>query len=434
MEVLYQYVWKHRLLGRSMKLISGESVEVLSPGRLNTDAGPDFSDARLRINGTEWIGNVEIHVKASDWFRHHHDTDRAYDNVILHVVAINDMAVKRSDGSEIPTVEALFPEAFFNIYLSLSENINGINCAGRLSDISDLAKEDWLESLAVERMHAKADRINGIADALGGDRESACFIALARALGFGLNGEPFEMLARSIPLKFIVRHSDNLLQIEALLFGQAGFLDTSIHIFDEYYQLLCREYFFLARKYSLRPLRRDIWKYARTRPGNFPHRRIAFLASMLYGGFSLFSRILETDADAEKARLFFSGRLEGYWETHSDFDIEGPRCGEALSRTSIDSLLINLVAPLIFASHGARGDYEKAELAFDLWQNLKAENNAVTRQWSALGLTPQNAMRSQALLQLRKEYCDASRCLDCRFGHALLRKASRETETTETIP
>lgn len=176
-------------------------------------------------------------------------------------------------------------------------------------------------------------------------------------------------------------------------------------------------------------MRPEIWKYARTRPGNFPHRRIAFLASMLYGGFSLYSRILETDADPEKARLFFNGRLQGYWETHSDFDIEGGRCGEALSRTSIASLLINLVAPLIYASHGARGDYEKAELAFDLWQNLKAENNAITRQWNAVGLSAHNAMRSQALIQLRKEYCDASRCLECRFGHVLLRNAARQPET-----
>lgn len=409
------------MLGRSLFLTGGENLEILSPGRLNTDAGPDFQNARVKIGATEWVGNVEIHVKASDWFRHGHDKDPSYDSVVLHVVAVDDGKVYRKDGSPIPQVVATFPESFFSMYAMLSRNISGVKCEQRLGDIPSLVKIDCCESLGVERMHRKAARILDEAREAGGDWEKVCFITFARALGFGLNSQPFEMLARSLPLGYLHRHSDNVMQLEALLFGQAGMLDMSVNIFDEYYQALCREYYFLARKYGLRPMRRDLWKYARTRPQNFPHRRIALLARTVSGGFSLMSRLLEASEDCESLRAIIPKEVDGYWLTHSDFGIEGVFPGRALGDSSVDLLLINFVAPLIYAHGAFRGEPEDAERGLELWRKLKPESNMFIRYWNSKGLVSGDAFESQALLQLRKEYCDASRCLECRLGHWLLR-------------
>ena len=427
MEKLYQYLWKHRMLGSILRLRGGGEVKIISPGILNENAGPDFSGARVRIDGEEWAGNVEIHVKASDWYRHNHDKDRAYDSVMLHVVAIDDMEVKRTDGEPIPQVEVTFPQEFYNIYSSLSENIREARCAPYIPALTQLTIEDWLETLGVERMQVKASRILDVRKSVSGDWERTCFITFARALGFGLNSDPFEMMARTLPLNYLARHSDNIFQLEALLFGQAGMLDMSVNIFDEYYQGLCREYYFLARKYSLRPMRRDLWKYARTRPGNFPHRRIAMLARYLEGGFSLMSQILRAGGDSEKSRELFNRELDGYWSGHAGFGDEPHRVSTALSASSVDLLLINLVAPMIYAHGSSLGDFEAAERGFSLWEDLQAERNTFIRQWTALGLKCGNAMRSQAMIQLRKEYCDRNRCLECRFGHALLRTTIRPT-------
>lgn len=405
----------------------GEPVSIISPGVLNTDAGPDFSNARLRIGNTEWCGNVEIHVKASDWYHHRHDQDPAYDSVILHVVAVDDRKVCRSDGSSIPQVLVSFPESFYRIYSSLADNIGGVRCQHLLPSLLEsdpLSVSAWLETLAVERMQAKASRILDELRNGAGDWERTCFVTFARGLGFGLNSEPFEILARSIPLKCLARHSNDSLQLEALLFGQAGMLDTSVHIFDEYYQLLCREYFFLARKYGLRPMNAGLWKYARTRPGNFPHRRIALLAKAVEGGFSMMSDIIAAGADIERLRSIFDLRPEGYWRNHTGFDMEAGTPGGGLSPASTDLLLINVASPLLYAHGATYGDADAAETGLDIWCLLKSENNIKTRQWSSAGIGCENAMRSQGLLQLSKEYCDKGRCLDCRIGHSLLRKSA----------
>ena len=425
MEMLYQYLWKHRMMGRELVTVQGEPVAILSPGKLNTDAGPDFSAARVRIGGTEWAGNVEIHVKASDWFRHHHDEDPAYDSVILHVVAVSDRRVHRPDGTEIPQVAVAFPESFFRMYARLADKISDVACEGLIGNLPPIVIDDWVATLSVERMQMKATRVLDTCKGMGGDWERACFITLARALGFGLNSEPFEMLARSLPLNIAMHHSDNLLQLEALLFGQAGMLDSSVHIFDEYYQTLCREYYFLARKYGLRPMRSDLWKYSRTRPQNFPHRRIAILARTLLGGFSILSRLLEEARknafDSDAVRPMFDWQLDGYWLTHSGFDADGIRQPRALSQASVGLLIINFVAPVLYAYGAGHADPDLAEKGLDLWWDLRPESNAIIRRWAMAGISCDCAARSQALLQLRKEYCDRGRCLDCRIGHSLLR-------------
>lgn len=418
------------MFGRKLRGCDGSEIEVIDPGRLNTDSGPDFFNAKVKIGDVEWAGNVEIHVKASDWMRHGHQTDPAYDGIILHVVGVSDCRINRSDGSVIPQVEITMPEDFFRAFSSLSSAMDGIRCGESLSGIHKLSLTDWLETLAVERIQVKAQRVSDINAVTGNDWEQTCFIILARALGFGLNGDPFEMLARSVPLKYLHHHSDNPLQLQALLFGQAAMLDSSLHIFDEYYQLLCREYYFLARKYGLRPMRPGLWKYARTRPQNFPHRRIAFLAKACEDGFSLFSKILSSGGNTDQLRDLFSWRLDGYWHSHFSFDTEARCVSDTLSDSSITLLMINVVAPLIYAYGAMRGDPDLAESGVSILENLPGENNGVTRLWAGYGLKAENAWRSQALLHLRKEYCDARKCLYCRFGNNMLRRAACSCETS----
>lgn len=423
MELLYHYLWKHRLLKKRLLTTRGQEVEVVSVGTHNQNAGPDFSGARIRIDGNEWAGNVEIHVKASDWHAHHHDRDAAYGNVILHVVGINDTEISDGRGGIIPQIEVEFPPTFANLYARLAEKISEVECESFLGELPGLVAVDWLETLAVERMQRKAQGVIDILKFTGGDWERTCFVMLARSFGFSLNNEPFEMLARSLPLNILAHHSDDVFQLEALLFGQAGMLDSSEHIFDEYFQQLCREYYFLARKYGLRPMRRDLWKFSRTRPGNFPTRRIALLARTLSGGFSLMAQLIDRNFDCEHAREIFNWKLDGYWSEMLDFDRPGMRLSSSLSADNIRLLLINFAAPMIYAYGATHADPEMAERGLDIWRDLDPENNSIVRRWQTAGLGCNCATDSQALIQLRKEYCDRNRCLDCRFGHHLLRKS-----------
>lgn len=400
-------------------LADGRRVSILSPGVINRDAGPDFSNARIRTDEGDWAGNVEVHLKASDWYRHGHDTDRAYDSVVLHVVADNDMRVFRSDGSEIPVLVIKASDAFLAAFRSLSENKGPTPaCAMIFEEMSPLHKRHWLDRMLVERMQTKSTDILRTLEFFKGDWEQTCFTVVARALGFGLNAAPFETLSRSVPLRILAHHSDDPVQLESILFGQAGMLDMSSRIFDEYYQLLCREYIFLSRKYSLRPVGKELlWKYARTRPANFPHRRIALLASYLLGGFRMMRTIIESGDDIERLRLLFMQDLSTYWQKHFSFDETSVTKGGALSRQSCELMIINVAAPLNFAYGIYTGNDGCRDAALSLLASLKAENNSITRAWTEAGMEPKDAHDSQALLHLRRTYCSEGRCLECGWGH-----------------
>lgn len=429
MEMLYQYIWKYGMLPEGLTTTDGMPVEVMSPGVLNLDSGPDFSGARLRIGEDEMVGNVEVHVKASDWFAHHHDKDPAYSNVILHFIAVHDRRIPASCGGYIPQLAYQIPEAFQRMYARLAENISKVKCEPDLWRLAPLTIVTWLDSLSIERMQLKARRILDEVRRTQGDWQQVCFVTFARALGFSLNSQPLEMLARSLPLSILAKHSDDPFQLEALVFGQAGMLDTSLHIFDDYYQRLCREYFFLARKYGLRPMRSDLWKFSKTRPQNFPTRRIALLARAVSGGFRMLDRILDRHCDADTAPELFNYILDGYWTDHIDFDKPGIRLPSVLSHQNMLLLMINFVAPMLYAFGASHGDPDIAERGLDIWKEIEPENNTYIRQWHNAGIKCESAMDSQGLLQLRKEYCDRSRCLECRFGHALLRDFSEASDT-----
>lgn len=418
-------LWSHRMLGLPLTLVSGERVRVIDPGVLNRDSGPDFFNAKVSIAGRLWVGNVEIHLRASDWHRHGHDSDPAYGNVILHVVSVSDAEISRPDGSRLPQMAVSLPENFYHTFGYLTSSAPEIRCAARLGSLPSIHLTDWLESLAVERLQQKAARVEETLRMHHGDWNATCFITLARGLGFGLNSLPFEMLAKSVSLNHLRRHGDNMLQVEAIFFGQAGMLDPLLYPGDVRYQLMCREYQFLARKYSMHPIPRVSWKFSKTRPQNFPYRRIALLAKAMSQTPDLLQRILDTGADADRLRPLFRWNVEPYWSRRLCFggDCQVDASPPVLSDSSINVLLVNVVAPLMYAHALLHGNHEMKEAAYGLWLALPPEHNAKVRAWQALGLKVRDAAGSQALLQLRNEYCDRHDCLRCRFAHHILRSS-----------
>lgn len=420
-----QYVWKHRLWrSEDMVTNTGKKVRVVDPGLLNTDAGPDFFNAKIEIDGHMWVGNVEMHYRATDWKRHHHDSDKAYDSVILHVVAKDDAPVRRTNGELIPQLVLEVSPQFNADYASLVGATIEVPCATKIKQVPHLTIVEWVEGLAFERLHGKVERIHQLLDSFNGSWEDVCYVTLARNFGFGINNDAFERLARRTPLRLLGKHSDSVLQIEALLFGQAGMLDAQKPGMDSYYNQLCTEYAFLSNKFQLTPMEKESWKLFRIRPQNFPYRRIAILAQFIEGGFRMMNRILEAEGEKEM-RALFEVELSGYWIKHYTFGKPNERATATLSRSSIDIILINTVAPLLYAYGELTGNYEMTDKAIKLLEDLRAESNSIVSHFVAYGIDCPDALTSQALVQLKREYCDARKCIYCKIGHHLLSKAAR---------
>lgn len=425
MEKLMQYVWKHRLWrSEDMVTNTGKKVRVVDPGLLNTDAGPDFFNAKIEIDGHMWVGNVEMHYRATDWKRHRHDSDKAYDSVILHVVAKDDAPVRRTNGELIPQLVLEVSPQFNADYASLVGATIEVPCATKIKQVPHLTIVEWVEGLAFERLHGKVERIHQLLDSFNGSWEDVCYVTLARNFGFGINNDAFERLARRTPLRLLGKHSDSVLQIEALLFGQAGMLDAQKPGMDSYYNQLCTEYAFLSNKFQLTPMEKESWKLFRIRPQNFPYRRIAMLAQFIEGGFRMMNRILDAEGEKEM-RALFEVELSGYWTKHYTFGKPNERATATLSRNSIDIILINTVAPLLYAYGELTGNYEMTDKAIKLLEDLRAESNSIVSHFVAYGIDCPDALTSQALVQLKREYCDARKCIYCKIGHHLLSKAAR---------
>lgn len=424
MEKLMQYIWQHRLWCiTEMFTVNGCRVRIIDPGTLNTDSGPDFFNAKIEIDGNLWVGNVEIHTRASDWKRHRHDQDKAYDSVILHVVEKDDAPVYRSTGELIPQMILNYNHNFHLKYAELVNSTSGLPCAGQLKDTPTIIIAEWLQSLAFERLQSKTERINTLYNTFNGSWEDVCYVTLSRNLGFGINNDAFERLARRTPLRLLHKHCDSLLQIEALLFGQAGMLNSKLYTHDAYYQQLCNEYTFLANKFSLTPMNAEAWKSFRIRPQNFPHRRIAMLAHYILDGFRLMESILQAK-DEKTLRELFTIELTGYWANHYSFGDKGSGSQKALGNGSIDIILINTVAPLYYAYSTITGNYDTSDRAIALLESLRPEKNSIIESFTRAGVKCEDALSSQALIQAKKEYCDTRKCLYCTIGHRLLSQAA----------
>lgn len=423
MEILLHFTWKYRLVPKPLFTTTGEEVELLDAGLHNHNSGPDFLNARIKIGGMLWAGSVEIHDRSSDWYRHGHDKDEAYDNCILHVVGCADMEVCTKGGRKVPQVVVEVPYSIRQNYQELQQEEHYPPCYRVIPELPDIAKHAWLSSLTTERLQQKIERIHGYLHQTGGDWERTFFIVLARTFGFGVNAEAFETWAMSIEPSSIGKHRDNLLQVEAFFFGQAGLLEDTAKpdATDDYLRLLQREYAFLKNKFSLQPMPRKRWKFLRMRPQNFPHVRLAQLARFYHEGKADFSRLLSQE-DTDRLRQMFAIAPSEYWQTHYTFAAASKQSEKTLRTGTIDLILINTVAPLLFAYGRDRMEEKLCDRAFRLLEDLRPESNFITRAWKEVGIKAENAADSQALLQLKTAYCDRRDCLRCRFGAEYLRR------------
>lgn len=420
MERLLHYVWKYKLYTASpLVATNGRLVQVIDPGIQNTDAGPDFFNAKINIDGTLWAGSVEIHEKASDWRLHHHDRNKAYDGVILHVVGIDDGAVYRTTGDPIPQLVLPVPEAVSRNIDWLLYREASIPCLDQIRYIEPLHISSWLAALLSERLERKTQDIFALLDQYAGDWNEVFYITLTRNFGFGVNNDAFERLAKSLPLRCIQKQRSSHSQVEALLFGQAGMLSEDIP--DHYYRLLQREYQFLSHKFGLTPLDCSAFKSLRTRPVNFPYLKVAQLAAIWVQHDTLFSAILEALGTGQ-IKNYFRILPSDYWETHYHFRHASPQKEKPIGEGSLNILLINTVVPMLFA-YGLRGKRpEYCERATRLLESIPPENNTIVSTFCNAGIAIQNAGDSQALIQLKREYCEKKKCLYCRIGFRMLKR------------
>ena len=429
MEQLIHYVWKHKLFPLTgLKTTDGQEVEVIDPGLHNHNAGPDFFNSKVKIGGTMWVGNVEIHDRASDWFLHRHDRDPNYNNVILHVAESIDVDVKTRQGDYPPQMRLQVPAAIREHYEELLTTDEYPACYRIIPDLSRLMVHSWMSALQTERLEHKTEAITQRVKDCDGSWEAAYFVTLARNYGFGINGDAFETWAKLIPLQDIAHHRDNLLQIEAFFLGQAGLLETASiperyqqkAQKDSYFTQLESEYKYLAHKFGLQHMDASQWRFLRLRPQNFPHIRIAQLARLYYEQRAGLSQLLDCGT-VKQVRELLKTQVTTYWETHYVFGEESAKSEKRLSSSSLNLQIINTVIPILFAYGKHKNSEKYCDRAFSFLDALKAEDNHIVRMWKEVGLQVGTAGDSQALIQLKKAYCDRKDCLRCRIGYEYLK-------------
>ena len=435
-EEFLHYLWKHSLYDtESLFDTDLNKISVIHPGEYNRDSGPDFFNSRISIAGTVWAGNVEIHTLSSHFDLHGHQCDPAYNNVILHVVAENDKRVFNEKGEEVLTARMKFDPSLYEKYLSLVNNPYIIACQDGLQQIDNIIIRHWLNSLVIERFENKAELILKIFSKTANDWEETFYRLLSRYFGFRVNTEPFEMLATALPFRIIRKHADNRFQIEALLFGTAGMLDEGLFkeaLSDAYYRDLLKEFKILAAKYSLQPIHGWIWKFSRLRPANFPSVRISQLAAMLSASGGLFSKVIEA-TDIKQLKVLFEVSASDYWDDHFIFGKKSRKMQKNTGSQATDILLINAVIPAIFVYGMSRDRQDICERAFTFLENTSAEENIIITEWESAGLEAESAFYSQALIQLRNEYCKKRKCLDCRIGSKLISMGRKLKDHQELI-
>ncbi len=419
-EEFLQFIWEQRLFEPTeLKLVSGEKVEVLETGTHNSDSGPDFFNARIRIEGTIWAGNIEIHKSSSDWNRHQHQNDEAYHNIILHVVHRYDQQIMRTNGEEIPTLILPIPAHLCSNYRQLNESTSWIPCQDQVHQMDHFVLKIGFNRLMIERLQDKTEEIVERLQQNRHDWNETFYQILARGFGFKTNALPFELLSKSLPSPIPGKHRNDLTQLEALFFGQSGLLHSEL-LGDDYFLQLRKEYDFLSKKYHLKPLAAHLWKFLRLRPVNFPTIRIAQFAALFYHSPGLFSIVTEAVSLSEVKR-FLDVRASDYWTCHYKFSQEAVNSVKHLGESAVGNLIINCVIPCIFVYGEQTGRTTLKERALEWLDQLPAEENSIISRWKGLGIGAETAFESQALLQLKNRYCDRKRCLHCHVGSKLIR-------------
>lgn len=422
-ESFLHHIWQMQYFNKqNLQTNLHEPVMIFNPGSYNTDSGPDFSNARIRIGSVEWVGSVEIHTLSSEWINHRHDEDEAYRNVILHVVWKMDKPIYRSDQSLLPTIElrGLVAEELILLYRQLVNSSFSIPCKNSFPLVSPIARTMMMEKTMIARLDRKAQEIIHLLDKNGGNWEEVFYQMLCKSFGFKVNAAPFYQLAKALPIRIIQKHRDRPEVVEALMFGQAGFLESKKG--DAYYLSLRKEYQYLAKKYAIEKdkLPKAQWKFLRLRPANFPTLRIAQLSAVLGCKGSLFSNVLEVKVKGDLSS-FFSVPPSAYWQLHYQFSKKVNSSAHELGQSSLDSLMINLIVPF-WAAYARRMDREEyMDRALNLLHQIAPENNKIIRLWTELGQAPDTAWQSQALIELFNSFCQQKNCLNCNIGAALVR-------------
>lgn len=419
-EELLHHIWKFRLFRTDLlRTVDGHELTIQRPGRHNHDAGPDFSDARLNVDGTQWAGNVEVHVRSSDWLKHGHQSDPSYSNIILHVVYEHDLQESLGD---FPTLELkhLVSDQVLNRYRSLEQQPAAVPCGEQFMQVPPLVRDGWLDTLLVERLMHRAELLQGIVEQTGGDLEQAFQTVIFRAFGMKVNAGPFEQLSRHLNWKILAKHADNALQLEALLLGTAGMLKDAFN--DPHVLELKQEFTFLEHKYELKPMQPEQWKLLRLRPANFPALRMAQLAALLHrtGPLLRWFRSQDLTEISERLRV----QPSPYWENHYHLGKPSRKKKKSVGKSMARNLLINAYAPFLFVLSDREGNEKHRDTAMKLLQALHAERNAKVQHYNDLGMRLRNAADTQALIQLHDNYCRHRKCLNCTIGATILKKES----------
>jgi len=422
-EDFLHYIWKFRLFDKTeLKTVEGESIEIYSAGLHNTHSGPDFHNARVKIGDTLWAGNVEVHVPSSDWHKHNHTNDNAYNNVILHVVYRDDEPVILPNGRRLPTLELenrIPPDLYNRFHALVYGNQTIIPCEGSIKTVDEFTMRSWFTRVLIERLEKRSETVITALNLNRGDWEETFYQFLAANFGFKTNALPFELLAKSLPQNLLAKHKNNAMQIEALIFGQAGFLEDDLT--DVYPQSLKKEYDFLRKKYSLTPIENHLWKFMRMRPQNFPTIRLAQFAALVVKSNHLFSKILDIREIKGLRELFTDIPVNPYWDDHYRFDAPSKPMAKNLGASSIDVLLLNTLAVFLF-SYGRHLQLEYyINRSMKLLENLPKEENNIIADFDVLGVKINTAFESQALLELRNNYCNFKKCLQCGIGNKILK-------------
>lgn len=422
-EEFIHFLWKYRLFqSQKLKTTEGKSLQIIQPGWHNMDSGPDFSAARIEIDGTTWAGNVEIHLKSSDWYKHGHQHSEDYHNIILHVVMMHDEEIKDKNGSPIPVfeVQSCFDPSLLHQYENLLNAKTWIPCERIINQASELIIHTWLSRLLVERLENKSKEILQFLAYFENNWEQTLYYFLARNFGFKTNASPFALLAQKTPYLILGKHSDDLTQTEALLFGQAGMLANNFK--DAYPSLLKKEYEFLRHKYQLTPIDKSLWKFSKLRPANFPTLRVAQFAGLQHRSQSLFASLMPAKTFAEVKNIF-NIQCSPYWDSHYQFDKVSVKRIKKLGDTAVANIIINTLVPVkfLYGKENMKAHYQDEAIA--LLSELPPERNAITDRWAQLGIKATSAAESQALLELKKYYCTPKKCLNCAIGLDLIRKS-----------
>ncbi len=420
-EEFLQYIWENKLFfTENCYTTQNEKLEIIQTGQRNIDSGPDFFNARVKIGGTIWAGNVEIHKNASDWHTHKHDNDKAYDNVILHVVEKADEEMTRSNGEIIPVFELRYPEHLKTNYQQLLNAKTWIPCENQFHKVNPIVLQLGFNRLMIERLENKTTEIVQFLEQNKNNWNETFYQMLARMFGFKVNAVPFELLAKSLPLTILAKHKSSLFQLEAMLFGNSGLLNQQL-LGDDYYLGLRKEYSFLYKKYALKPIEGHLWKFMRLRPGNFPPLRISQLAALIYKSHGLFSKIIEIE-DIYALKNLFKVQASEYWNTHYNFNKTSTKSNrKELGETAANILLINVVIPFLFVFGEKQNKTYLKDRALNFLEQLPPEKNTIIDKWENMGIFPRSAFETQALIQLKNIYCAKKKCLNCQIGVKLVK-------------